>query len=357
MDDTRYMKRALGLASRARGSTSPNPMVGAVLVKGGRIIAEDYHRRAGTPHAEALVLGKAGRGARGSTLYVTLEPCCHTEKKTPPCTRAIIGAGVKKVVAALKDPNPMVSGMGLRELERAGVETVEGVLQEEARTLNEAYIKYITSKRPFVTLKAAMTLDGKIATATGASRWITGEKARLMVHRLRSGVDAVMTAVGTARADDPELTARIRGGRNPVRVLIDPEMETPLEAKIFKTPPDTILVTKSEGEKVHYREKTGIKIIKYKEKLELDWLMGRLAGMGITSVLIEGGSSLNARALREGVVDKVMFFIAPKILGGRDSYPSVGGESVRSLEDAIRIRDIRVRRVGEDILVEGYVER
>lgn len=351
------MRRALGLASRARGRTSPNPMVGAVLVKGGRIIAEDYHRRAGTPHAEALVLGKAGRGARGSTLYVTLEPCCHTEKKTPPCTRAIIGAGVKKVVAALKDPNPMVSGMGLKELERAGLKTVEGVLQDEARALNEAYIKYITEKRPFVTLKTAMTLDGKIATGTGASRWITGEKARLMVHRLRSGVDAVMTAVGTARADDPKLTARIRGGRDPIRVLIDPDMETPLEAKIFRTPPDTILVTKAEGGRVDYLEKTGIKIIKYKETLELDWLMGRLAGMGITSVLIEGGSSLNARALREGIVDKVMFFIAPKILGGRDSYPSVGGATVKSLEEAHLIRDVKVRRVGQDILVEGYVKR
>jgi diaminohydroxyphosphoribosylaminopyrimidine deaminase/5-amino-6-(5-phosphoribosylamino)uracil reductase len=351
------MRRALKLASRARGRTSPNPMVGAVLVKGGRIIAEDYHRRAGTPHAEALALGKAGGGARGSTLYVTLEPCCHTEKKTPPCTRAIIGAGVRKVVAALKDPNPMVSGMGLKELERAGVETVEGVMREEARALNEAYIKYITAKRPFITLKTAMTLDGKIATASGSSRWITGEKARLMVHRLRSGVDAVMTAVGTARADDPELTARIRGGRNPKRVLIDPDIETPLEAKIFKTPPETILVTRAGGENADYLEKTGIKVIKYKKTLGLDWLMERLAGMGITSVLIEGGSSLNARALREGIVDKVMFFIAPKILGGRDSYPSVGGATVKSLEEAILIRDMKVRRVGEDILVEGYVER
>jgi diaminohydroxyphosphoribosylaminopyrimidine deaminase/5-amino-6-(5-phosphoribosylamino)uracil reductase len=357
MDDAHYMRRALKLASRARGRTSPNPMVGAVLVKGGRIIAEDYHRRAGTPHAEALALGKAGGGARGSTLYVTLEPCCHTEKKTPPCTRAIIGAGVRKVVAALKDPNPMVSGMGLKELERAGVETVEGVMRDEARALNEAYIKYITAKRPFVTLKTAMTLDGKIAAASGSSRWITGEKARLMVHRLRSGVDAVMTAVGTAKADDPELTARIRGGRNPIRVLIDPDIETPLEAKIFKTPPETILVTRAGGENADYLEKTGIKVIKYKKTLGLDWLMERLAGMGITSVLMEGGSSLNARALREGIVDKVMFFIAPKILGGRDSYPSVGGESVMSLEEAIRIRDMKVRRVGQDILVEGYVER
>jgi diaminohydroxyphosphoribosylaminopyrimidine deaminase/5-amino-6-(5-phosphoribosylamino)uracil reductase len=288
---------------------------------------------------------------------VTLEPCCHTEKKTPPCTRAIIGAGVRKVVAALKDPNPMVSGMGLKELERAGVETVEGVMREEARALNEAYIKYITAKRPFITLKTAMTLDGKIATASGSSRWITGEKARLMVHRLRSGVDAVMTAVGTARADDPELTARIRGGRNPIRVLIDPDIETPLEAKIFKCPPETILVTKAEGERADYLEKTGIKVIKYKKTLGLDWLMERLAGMGITSVLMEGGSSLNARALREGIVDKVMFFIAPKILGGRDSYPSVGGATVKSLEEAILIRDMKVRRVGEDILVEGYVER
>jgi diaminohydroxyphosphoribosylaminopyrimidine deaminase/5-amino-6-(5-phosphoribosylamino)uracil reductase len=357
MDDAYYMKRALRLASRARGGTSPNPMVGAVLVKGGRIIAEDYHRRAGTPHAEALVLDKAGGGARGSTLYVTLEPCCHTEKKTPPCTSAIIDAGVKRVVAAMKDPNPLVSGRGLSELQRAGVATASGVFQEEARALNEAYIKYITTKRPFVILKTAMTLDGKIATATGSSKWITGERARLMVHRLRSSVDAVLTAVGTVKADDPELTARVKGGKNPMRVVIDPDLKTPLEARILRRPPETVMVTKSKGRKAKYLEKTGINVIHYKETLELDWLMGRLAGMGIASVLIEAGSSLNARALREGVVDKVMFFIAPKIMGGKDSYPSVGGATVSSLEEALRIRDMKVRRVGEDILVEGYLER
>lgn len=357
MDDAAYMRRALRLAARARGLTRPNPMVGAVLVKNGDILAEDYHRRAGMPHAEALVLGRAGGKAAGATLYVTLEPCCHTGKRTPPCTGAIVKGGVGRVVSAMKDPNPMVSGRGLEELEREGIEVATGVLESEARRLNEAYVKFMTLKRPFVVLKTAMTLDGKIATQTGQSRWITGEKARRLVHRLRSSVDAVMTAVGTARADDPELTARIRGGINPRRVLIDPELRTPPEARIFKTPPETILVTSKMGEETEKLAKSGVKVIFFHGELELDGLMERLAGMGIMSLLIEGGSSLNARALNEGIVDKVMFFIAPKIIGGKGSYPAVGGNESRPLDEALMITDMKARRVGEDILIEGYVRK
>jgi len=363
MDDRFFMNRAITLASRARGMTSPNPMVGAVLVKNGRIIAEDYHRKPGAPHAEALAIQQAGDKSKGSILYVSLEPCCHTDKRTPPCTKAILRAGLKRVVIAMKDPNPKVSGKGMRELKEAGIEVVSGILEEKAMRLNEAYIKYITTKRPFVILKTAMTLDGKIATPEGQSKWITGEKARKMVHRLRSSVDAVMTAIGTVKADDPELTARIKGGKNPVRIVIDPELEIPVHSKVLRVPPETIIVTKDREETRDTSKKikannlitSGIKMIFFKETLHLSWLMERLGEIGITSLLIEGGSSLNAHALEDGIVDKLMFFIAPKIIGGRESYPAVGGRMFRRLDEAYKIKDISVRRLGEDILVEGYL--
>lgn len=363
MDDNSLTNRAITLASKAKGMTSPNPMVGAVMVKNGRIIAENYHRKPGTPHAEALVIKEAGEGAKSSILYVNLEPCCHTDKRTPPCTKAIINAGIKRVVIAMKDPNPKVSGKGIKELKQAGVEVISGVLEEKAKKLNESYIKYITTKRPFVILKVAMTLDGKIADQEGQSKWITGEKARRMVHRLRSRVDAIMTAIGTVKADDPELTARIKGGRNPKRIVIDPNLEIPLNAKMLHIPPETIIVTKDRGEtnkperdeKINNFVKSGAKILLFKEILELDWLMEKLGEFGITSVMVEGGSSLNAHALEEGIVDKVLFFISPKIIGGREFYPAIGGNVSRKLEDAYKLRDVTLRRLGNDFLMEGYL--
>lgn len=359
MTDAQYMKRALRLAKRGR--TSPNPMVGAVLVKGGRIIAEDFHRRAGTPHAEALVLNKAGKNSRGATLYVTLEPCCHTDKRTPPCTRAIMDSGLRKVVAAMYDPNPRVSGRGAAALERAGIAVSVGLLEKEAASLNEAYVKFITTGRPFVILKTAMTLDGKIATPEGQSRWITGQKARRLVHRVRGSVDAILTAIGTVRADNPELTVRTGGhgpySDRPLRVVIDPALDIPPDSKILKVPPRTVIITNTADDKAKKLQKSGIEVIHVKGKLELNRLMQRLAGMGVMSVLIEGGSSLNAHALEEGVVDRVMFFIAPKIIGGRDSFTAVGGRSFRRLEDACLLRDVRVKRVGPDVLIEGYVNK
>jgi len=355
MDDIRHMKRALSLARRAIGKTSPNPMVGAVLVKNDRVLAEDYHKKAGEPHAEALVLTSAGDRAKGATLYVTLEPCCHTQKRTPPCTNAIIGTGVKRVVVAMSDPNPKVSGKGIAHLKAAGIKATEGVLQDEARALNEAYIKHVTTGIPFVTLKTAMTLDGKIATPEGQSKWITGEKSRLLVHKLRSSVDAIVTAVGTVKADDPELTARVRGGKSPVRVVIDPQLKSALSARIFKCPPRTIVVTSAKGDKLNKLTKSGVNAITFKGQLELNWLMGELGAMGFNSVLIEGGSSLNGHALMEGVVDKVFYFIAPRIIGGKDSFPAVGGRSYLPLDKALKLKNMKVRRIGEDILVEGYL--
>ena len=363
MKDIAVMKRVLRLAGRAMGMTSPNPMVGSALVKAGKIIAEDYHRKPGAPHAEALVIQKAGEKAKGATLYVNLEPCCHTDKRTPPCTKAIIKAGIKKVVIGMKDPNPKVSGKGIAELRGAGINVVSGILEKDSIRLNEAYAKYIMTKRPFVILKVAMTLDGKIATPEGESKWITGEKARELVHKTRGSVDAVMTAIGTVKADDPQLTARIKKGtRSPIRIIIDPDFEIPIDAKILNTPPKTVIVTKvsksqvSESKKKTLLEKN-IKIIEYDgERVDLKWLMKKLGEMGIASVLIEGGSSLNSHALEYGIVDKVMFFIAPKIIGGRESYPAVGGKTFKKLSDAYRIKDIKINRIGGDILIEGYLE-
>ncbi len=361
------MRRALRLAARARGMTRPNPMVGAVLVKNGRVIAEDYHRKAGKLHAEALAILKAGDKAKGSTLYVTLEPCCHLDKKTPPCTKSIIDANIGRVIVGMEDPNPKVSGKGILELRRHGIEVSEGLLKHEAQRLNETYVKYITTGNPFVTLKVAMTLDGKIATPERHSKWITGEQSRRLVHRMRSRSDAVLTAVGTVKADNPRLTARTAVRvRQPERIVIDPHLETPLDYHIFRLPPKTILVTKKAAAddrqsaelllKRRMLLDKGVEVIEYiGERVDLQWLMGELGRRGFTSVMIEGGPSLGAYALQDGIVDKVAFFIAPKIMGGRHSFTAIGGSVFRQLEDSYRVSDMRVRKIGEDILVEGYI--
>jgi diaminohydroxyphosphoribosylaminopyrimidine deaminase/5-amino-6-(5-phosphoribosylamino)uracil reductase len=367
--DKKFMQRALTLAAKARGMTSPNPMVGAVIVKNGKVIAEDYHKKAGEPHAEALAIIKAADKAKGSILYVTLEPCCHLDKRTPPCTKAIINSGIKKVFIAMKDPNPKVSGKGIEELKRHNIEVFSGLLQDKAKKLNEAYIKYITTRTPFVILKTAMTLDGKIATPEGQSKWITAEKARMIVHQMRSRVDAILTAVGTVKADNPEFTVRIgqrakgkgQKVKNPIRILIDPNLEIPLDYRIFDVPPETIVVTRGQKtENRRQKEKTfidrGIKMIEYDgERVDLKWLMKRLGETGITSVMIEGGSSLNAYALQDGIVDKVVFFIAPKIIGGRNSIPAIGGKTFRRLDNAFRVIGMKIKRVGDDLMIEGYL--
>jgi len=363
MNDRFFISRTIALAARAKGMTSPNPMVGALLVRNGKIISEGYHKKAGTSHAEVIAIDKAQGKARGSTLYVSLEPCCHKAKRTPPCTQKIISSGIRKVVVSMKDPNPEVSGKGIEELRNAGIDVTSGILEEKARKLNEYYIKYITTGMPFVLLKVAMTLDGKIATPEGESKWITGEKARRMVHRLRGGVDAVMTAIGTVKADNPMLTCRVPNYKNPVRIIIDPDLETGLEANILSTPPETIIVSKHSAFSIQHSEKKrkkmyekGVKIIDYNgEKVDLPWLMRELGKRHITSVLIEGGASLNSYCLEAGIVDKVMFFIAPKIIGGKESITAIGGKSFRRLDEAYRLKDTKVKQVGEDILIEGYI--
>ncbi len=361
MTDEILIRRTLSIAARARGRTSPNPLVGAVLVRSGKIIAEGYHKKAGTPHAEVIAIDRAGEKARGAALYVSLEPCCHKDKRTPPCTQKIISAGIRKVVIAMKDPNPKVSGRGVEELERAGIRVVSGILEQKARQLNEYYIKHITTGMPFVILKVAMTLDGKIATPEGESRWITGEAARKMVHRLRGSVDAVLTAVGTVRADDPSLTCRAPGGRDPLRVIIDPHLETGVSARVFSTPPQTIVVAKvSAAGEIKRRElsERGVGTLAYEgDRVDMSWLMRQLGKAGITSVMVEGGASLNASCLAGGIVDKVMFFIAPKIIGGRESIPAVGGKNFLRLAEALRLQEVKMKKVGADFLVEGYLEK
>ncbi|MEJ2695805.1 MAG: bifunctional diaminohydroxyphosphoribosylaminopyrimidine deaminase/5-amino-6-(5-phosphoribosylamino)uracil reductase RibD [Candidatus Sulfobium sp.] len=365
MNDRIFTKRTLALAARARGKTSPNPMVGALLVKSGRIISEGYHKRAGTPHAEAVAIDAAGDRARGATLYVSLEPCCHEDKRTPPCTQKIISSGIRKVVTAMEDPNPKVSGRGIAELRKAGITVVSGILREEAEKLNEYYIKHITTGTPFVVLKVAMTLDGKIATPEGESKWITGDKARRLVHRLRGEVDGILTAIGTVKADNPRLTCRTGRGKSPLRIVIDPELQIAPDSCVLESPPDTIVVTKRPGghptakdaKKYRLREKN-VQIVEYEgEKVDLPLLMKQLGRKGIISVLVEGGSSLNSYCLESGIVDKLMFFIAPKIIGGRASFTAVGGTAFRRLSEAHMIRDMKTRRVGDDILIEGYLNR
>ncbi len=362
MSDSAYMQKALKLAAKGKGRTSPNPMVGALIVKDGKIIAEGYHKKAGTPHAEIVALKKAGAQAKGADLYVTLEPCCHTEKKTPPCTRSIVDSGISRVIAAMTDPNPKVSGKGMRELRMAGIKTKTGVLKSEARTLNEAFIKYITERQPFTVLKIAQSLDGKIATSKGESKWITGAKARERVHELRNELDSIMVGIGTIQADNPSLDCRSRGGNNPYRIIVDSSLQIPLNSKVLTYDDNkTIIATtdKASRSKVARITKLGANILFINSKqgrVDLRHLMKELGKLDIMSVLIEGGSSVSAAALTSKIVDKVMFFVAPKIIGGTDSFSSVGGSSPSLLKNALQLRDLHAEQFGEDILLEAYIK-
>ena len=363
MSDKLYMQKALELASKGSGKTSPNPMVGAVLVKGDNIIASDYHRKAGSAHAEVLVLKKAGRKARGATLYVNLEPCCHIEKKTPPCTTRIIQSGIKRLVVAMTDPNPKVSGKGMKEIKKAGIKTKVGVMKKEAEKLNEVFTRFIKGKSPFVILKIAQSLDGKIATAAGESKWITSAKAREHVHRLRNEVDALLVGIGTIKTDNPSLDCRKKNGKNPYRVIVDSSLEISLNAKALKhSDRKTIIATTKTApkNKIALLEKRGIKVLIIKDKaskVDLRILMKELSRLNVLSVMIEGGSSIAASALSGRIVDKVLFFVAPKIIGGKDAIPSVGGKSPNSLKKALKLINFESIKVGKDILIEGYPQK
>ena len=362
--DKLYMRRALRLAERGRGRTSPNPMVGAVVVKGSRIIGRGYHRKTGEPHAEVEALSAAGPRARGATLYVNLEPCCHINKRTPPCTRAIIESGIRRVVMAMRDPNLLVNGRGKAILRRAGIEVIESVLAIQARKLNEAYTKFITTGRPFVILKTAMTMDGKIALHNTVSNWITGERARLEAHRLRDQMDAVLVGINTVLVDDPRLTTRLPGnrGRDPHRIILDSTLKIPLTAKVITESSSAttfIATTKKEpDQKIQALKEREVVVLVLPDqggRVSLKDLMKELSHRGITSLMIEGGAEVNASALQAGIVDKIIWFVAPRLLGGKEALGVIGGPSPLNLDEALIIRDLRCWQVGEDLMLEGYL--
>jgi diaminohydroxyphosphoribosylaminopyrimidine deaminase/5-amino-6-(5-phosphoribosylamino)uracil reductase len=358
--DEQFMRRAVRLAERARGRTAPNPMVGAVVVTGGEVVGEGRHPRAGEPHAEVFALRHAGERARGGTLYVTLEPCAH-HGRTPPCVDAVLAAGISRVVAAMRDPNPKVAGGGLRRLAAAGVSTSAGLLEAEARELNRAWLKAVETGLPWVTLKMAMTLDGKIATRTGDSRWVTGESARRYVHRLRDWNDAVLIGIGTARADDPQLTARLRDARNPVRVVVDPRAELSPHSHLARTAREvpTWLAASPEAE-TGALEDRGVTVLRLPApggRLDLDALLRALVRRDVHSVLCEGGAGLAGYLLDAGLVDEVAWFIAPKLAGGAAAPGPVAGAGVERMAEAIPLDKIQVRRFGEDVGVFGRVRR
>jgi diaminohydroxyphosphoribosylaminopyrimidine deaminase/5-amino-6-(5-phosphoribosylamino)uracil reductase len=357
------MAQALELAVRARGRTSPNPMVGAVLVRHGEVVGRGYHPRAGEPHAEILALRQAGERARGATLYINLEPCCHYGR-TPPCTEALIEAGVSEVHMAMEDPNPLVHGKGREALNAAGIRTFAGERQAEARQLNEVFIKYITSGHPFVTAKFAMSLDGKIATSTGESRWITGTAARRRVHELRNTSDAICVGVNTLLADDPCLTTRLERSdvRHPVRVILDSRGRAPVSARVFDPalPGRTVVATTQAMQASHRAglEARGVAVWVVPSddqgRVGLSDLLDCLGRREVTSLLVEGGGSVLASFVEKRLVDKVLAFVAPLIIGGHGAPTPVKGAGALRLADALRLKRASVEQVGEDVLIVAY---
>lgn len=359
-----YMRRVLELAWKGAGRTSPNPMVGAVVVKNGRVVGEGVHKKAGSPHGEIAALRQAGKKAKGADLYVNLEPCCH-HGKTPPCTEAIAAAGIRKVIAGMRDPNRLVNGKGFRQLRRNGVEVAVGELARECEKLNEIFIKFIRVGRPFVILKTAVSLDGKIAAGSGQSQWITGTKARRQVHQIRDRVDAIVAGAGTIVKDDPLLTTRLKNKsavKHPVRVVLDNEFLVPLNANVFKNA-DAERVLYAVGDNLPAsREKAltrmGVEILVLKRKeggVDLRHLMRALGERQLTSVLIEGGAEVNASALDAGLVDKILVFVAPILIGGRNAPGPVGGNGAFRLAQALKIKNMTASPVGGDWLLEGYL--
>lgn len=334
--DERYMETAIRLAKKAEGMTSPNPLVGAVLVKGGHIVGKGYHKRCGLPHAEVNAIRDAGSKAKDADLYVTLEPCDHSGR-TPPCTGAIIGAGIKRVVIGMKDPNPINNGKGIARLKRSGIKVITGILEGKTTAINLPYIKYIKKGLPYVTLKMAQSLDGKIATRTGSSKWITSKEARMYVQKLRGKVDAVMVGGNTVLSDDPSLGCKIPGAKQPAKIIVGGKTPVPASAKIFRSRDGSkvIIAASSEG------------------KVDLKSLLKKLGRMGIINILVEGGGELAASLVKECLVDRYLFFIAPKIIGGRRAVTSVEGDGVKYVNDAVGIKEMKAVMVGSDLLIEG----
>jgi diaminohydroxyphosphoribosylaminopyrimidine deaminase/5-amino-6-(5-phosphoribosylamino)uracil reductase len=363
--DIRFMKEALRLARKGIGRTSPNPAVGAVIVRKGHIIASGYHKKAGGDHAEVEALSMLGGKAEAKdTMYVNLEPCNHYGK-TPPCTMAILKSGLKKVVIGMLDPNQGVKGGGARFLLEKGIEVRSGILESECRRLNEAFIKYIITGRPFVIAKSALTMDGWSATSTGHSRWVTGDRSRNFVHRLRDMVDGVLVGVGTIIADNPSLTTRIgnRRGKDPIRVIVDTHLRIPQDARVLNPDSDSITLL-AIGMDVKPGllkkfERNGVSIVRCPIKdgrVDLDSLMIELGRRSITSLMVEGGSSVMGSMIREMLIDKFYIFKAPRIFGGDDGFPMARGAGPVMMDKSLMMRDIRIKRFGGDMLVTGYAD-
>ncbi len=360
MTDKDYMQRALILAKKGMGFVNPNPMVGAVIVKDGRMIGEGYHQRYGELHAERNAFANCTEDCTGAVLYVTLEPCCH-HGKTPPCTEAIIEHHISRVVIGSSDPNPLVAGKGVQILREHGIEVVEGVMKKECDELNEIFMHYITTKLPFVTMKYAMTTDGKIAAYTGDSKWITSEETRIYAQRDRLRHSAIMAGIGTVLADDPMLTCRLENARNPIRIICDSGLKIPLDSHIVQTAkeiPTIIAACRDDSGSAKELEKHGCRIIMTKPDnghTDLRELTEILGSEKIDSILLEGGAALNWSALKSGIVSKVKTYIAPKIFGGAAAKSPVSGTGVASPDDAFMLKDSTVKQIGNDILIESRV--
>ncbi|MCS6884800.1 MAG: bifunctional diaminohydroxyphosphoribosylaminopyrimidine deaminase/5-amino-6-(5-phosphoribosylamino)uracil reductase RibD [Acidobacteriota bacterium] len=366
MNDELFMRRALELAAKGRGQVSPNPMVGAVIVKNGEVVGEGYHTYAGLHHAEIIALQQAAASAKEATCYVTLEPCCHYGR-TPPCSKALINAGISRVVVAMSDPNPMVAGRGIEELRTAGIQTHVGVLRKEAEKLNEIFIKYITSKRPFIHLKSAITLDGKIATRRGHSRWITSEASRYRSQLLRAEYDAIAVGSGTVLADDPELTLRIAADRHrPLhRVILDRRLRTPVNARLFRnSAPVSIFACELHAASYHGKTRLketvealterGAKVIFCPQEDYLRSVLDRLSEMQITSLIVEGGSEINWQFITHSYVDKLTLFVAPLTVGGTSAPSFIGGQGFDTLSQALRFKIESVSQLDTDICIVAY---
>lgn len=361
--DEKYMRLAMQLAGNAIGRTSPNPLVGAVIVKDNRVVGCGWHRKAGTPHAEVHALNQAGELAQGADVYVTLEPCAHYGK-TPPCAKALVEAKVKNVYGGLLDVNPKVAGKGFKILEDAGIHVEYGFLQDELRKQNEVFFKWIEHKKPFVVLKAAMTLDGKIATATGQSKWITNETSRAYGYKLRDIYDGIMVGINTVIEDNPMLTARVDGGKNPIRIVVDSSLKIDINANVVQDKSaKTIIATtdKANKDKILKLQAQDVDVIVVdkdeNDKVDIEKLLDILGQQNICSILVEGGATLSGSFVAKKLIDKVYFFIAPKIVGGKEAKTPVAGTGILNLQEALALKDIQIEKLEEDVLIIGRVDK
>ena len=357
-----YMRIALTEAAKATGKTRPNPMVGCVVVRNGEVVAKGYHERAGKAHAEQVALRRAGARAEGADVYVTLEPCNH-HGRTPPCTDALIEAKVARVFVGMRDPNGLVDGRGIRRLRRAGIDVQMGVLRDECTHLNEAFVHYIRENTPFVIAKLAQSIDGRVATKTGHSKWITGEKARKFGHQIRRAVDGIVVGVGTVLADDPELTCRVRGGSDPIRTILDSKARTPVDAKVIriaessKAPTWVVVGEKVTKKKVEALQRAGAEVIRMPlvaGRVELEVLMAELGKRELLSILVEGGPTLMGSFFDAGLVHKVHALVAPMVIGGEQARSSVEGAGIDELKEACRLQRLELDQLGPDVLLTGY---